>query len=400
MKNNSHIKLLILFLLRKLLINYFSGMKRILFIAAVLISFVTTAQTKLFPVEIKGKFGYMDQTGKMVISPMYDYADDFSEDLAVVALHNLPCVIDQKNVRVIDTSLYQFIGAFSEGLASVIDFKKKKFYINTKGEKVISLPDNIYEGRKFKDGLACVSKEIDEHSQKFNHDIVTLGYRFGFIDKRGKQVIDFVYEDASNFSQGIARVKVKNLFGIINKNGEIILKPSYKNIGNFFEGKAVINDNGRFGFIDLNGKVIIKPEFDMAFDFSEGLAAIYNNQTKKYGFINEKGELSIKDEYDGVRPFSEGKAAILNNGKWGFIDKNGKLVLLNVFDNASVFDEGMCAVLIKRKWGFIDSTGHVVIPLEYDAVGSFDDGIADVVYHGISLYIDKRGNILPRLNEK
>ena len=392
--------MLILFKVSKKTAYYFSGMKRILLIAGIFISAIVTAQTKLFPIEIKGKFGYMDQTGKMIIPALYDYADDFSEDLAVVALHNQPCVINLKNIRVIDTSVYQFIGAFSEGLSSVIDFKKKKFYINAKGEKVISLPDEIYEGRKFKDGLACVSKEVEEHTTKFTRDIVTIGYRFGFIDKNGKQVIDFIYDDASNFKDGTARVKEKNLFGIINKNGEVVLKPTYKNLGNFYEGKAIINDNGKFGFIDMSGKIIIKPQFDHAFDFSQGLAAIYSSQTKKYGFINDKGEQIIKPEYDAVRPFSEGKAAILSNNKWGFIDLNGKLVLLNVFDNASIFSEGLCAVLVKRKWGFVDESGRVTIAPDFDAVGSFDNGIADIVYHGISLYIDKRGNILPRLNEK
>lgn len=375
-------------------------MKRIFFIAAISISIIASAQTKLFPIEIKGKFGYMDQTGKMIIPAMYDYADEFIDGMAVAALHNQPCVINQKNERIIDTSVYQFIGVFSEGLSSVIDFKKKKFYINTKGEKVISLPDEIYEGRKFKDGYACVSKEVDEHTLKYTRDIVTIGYRFGFIDHTGKQVIDFLYDDASNFNYGIARVKVKNTFGVINKNGEIIVKPMYKNIGNFFEGKAVVNENGKYGFIDTAGKIIIKPQFDIAFDFSEGLAAIYDSKTKKYGFIDDKGETIIKLDYDGVRPFSEGKAAVLQNGKWGFIDSKGKLVLLHVFDNASEFSEGMCAILVKRKWGFIDQTGRVAVPLEYDAVGSFDHGIADVVYHGISLYIDIRGNILPRLTEK
>ena len=104
-------------------------MKRIFFIAAISISIIASAQTKLFPIEIKGKFGYMDQTGKMIIPAMYDYADEFIDGMAVAALHNQPCVINQKNERIIDTSIYQFIGVFSEGLSSVIDFKKKKFYI-------------------------------------------------------------------------------------------------------------------------------------------------------------------------------------------------------------------------------------------------------------------------------
>ena len=375
-------------------------MKRILFIIPIFISLFATAQTKLFPIEVKGKFGYMDQTGKMVIKPMYDYADDFVEDYAVVALHNLPCVINKNNERVVDTSIYQFIGTFSDGLSSVIDFKKKKFYINAKGDKVISLPDEIYEARNFKEGYACVSKEVEVHTTKFTRDIVTIGYRFGFIDKTGKQVIDFLYDDAGNFKDGLTRIKMKELFGVINKNNEIIVKPTYQSIGNFFEGKAFINENGKYGFIDVSGNVIIKPQFDIAFDFSHGLAGFYERSTKKYGFMNDKGVIIIKPEYDGVRAFNEGKAAVLKDNKWGFIDATGKLVLLNVFDNASVFSEGLCAVLVKRKWGFVDETGHMAINPDYDVVGSFDDGIADVVYHDIPLYIDKHGNLLPKLSNK
>lgn len=373
-------------------------MKPLFFITAVLISCLASAQVKLYPIEVKGKLGYMDQTGKMVIPPMYDYADDFSEGLAVVALHNLPCIINTQNKRVVDTAQYQFIGAFSEGLAAVSDFSKKKFYINTKGEKVITLSDNVYEARKFKNGRACVSKQLDEHVLKFNYDIVRLGYRFGYMDTKGNMIIDFIYEDADDFNGGVARVKEKNKFGLINTKGEWVLKPEYENIDNFNEGKAVVDAMGKYGYADTLGKIVIAPQFDMAFDFSEGMAAIWSSTTKKYGFINDKGEIKITPTYDDVRPFSEGKAAVLKEGKWGFIDKSGTLVLRHVFDNATVYREGMCAVLVKKRWGFIDDTGRLAIPADYDAVGSFDNGVADVVYNGISVYVNKQGGILPKLD--
>lgn len=372
-------------------------MKKSLLLVPVLLSLFASAQGKLFPIEIKDKLGYMDQSGKMVIAAQYDYADDFVDGLAVVALNNMPCVINEKNVRVIDTSLYQFISAFSEGLAAVRDFHGKKFYISPRGEKVITLPDEVYEARRFRNGLACVSRQLDEHVMKFEKDIATIGYRFGYIDKQGKQVMDFMFEDADDFLGGLARVKVKGKFGIIDTKGAWVLPAEYGNIGHFSEGKAVIDAMGRYGYADTKGQIVIKPQFDLAFDFNEGLAAVWNSSTKKYGFINEAGELKIPMEYDDVQPFGEGKAAVLKEGKWGFIDKSGTLVLRHVFDQASVFREGRCAVLVKRRWGFIDAAGSLVIPADYDAVGSFDHGVADVVYRNISVYVDPRGNVLPVL---
>src|SRR5688572_28147673 len=103
------------------------------------------AQQTLFTVEKKNKWGYMDAEGKMVLPATYDYADEFVNGLAVVAVRNQPCVIDAKGNRVIDTGSYQYISRFSEGLAAVTEYGGAKFYINTKGEKVITLSANIYE---------------------------------------------------------------------------------------------------------------------------------------------------------------------------------------------------------------------------------------------------------------
>ncbi len=375
-------------------------MKKAVLIVLTFITIAASAQTKLFPMEVKGKWGYMDQIGRMVIPAMYDYADDFKDGFAVVALKNLPCIINEKNVRIVDTSLYQFISPFSEGLAAVNDFNHKKYYINTKGQRVINLGDTIYEARKFKNGLAVVSKQVDDHVLKFNHDIITLGYKFGYIDTKGNLMINFLYEDADDFDEDLARVQLKKKYGLINTKGEMILKAEYGNIDHFFENKAVIDGLGKYGYVDTKGNVVIKPKFDMAYDFTEGMAAIWNAANNKYGFINGEGEIKIPLIYDNVKPFSEGKAAVLKDGKWGFIDKNGTLVLRHVFDNASVYREGMCAVLIKRKWGFIDAAGSLIIPADFDAVGSFDNGVADIIYNGVALYINKQGSLLPKLNEK
>ncbi len=46
----------------------------------------TTTYTGLFCVNVNGKYGYIDKTGKYVINPQFDYAGSFSEGLAVVEI--------------------------------------------------------------------------------------------------------------------------------------------------------------------------------------------------------------------------------------------------------------------------------------------------------------------------
>lgn len=359
------------------------------------VAWAVQAQQTLYPVQIKGKWGYTSPQGKLVVSAMYDYAENFYEGYAVVALNNQPCVIDLSNKRVIDTGLYINIQHFSEGLARVMDTKQKQFFINVKGEQIIAIPDSVYDARPFKNGLSGIARKTDIHETKFNNDIVNLGYKFGFMNKRGEEVIACKLDDADDFMDGFTRYREGIRFGVMDSTGKVVVEPRYFNIGRFFEGMAVVDGGGKYGFINEVGVEVIKPIYEYAYDFSEGLAGI--RQEGKYGFIDAEGKVVIKPEYEAIRPFSQGLAAVRLNGKWGFIDKKGRLQLRCVFDGATLFADDRCPVLIKRKWGFIDRQGALVIPAEFDAVGTFNDGIAEVMIGQLSVYVNKQGTVIPIL---
>jgi hypothetical protein len=352
------------------------------------------AQT-LFPVEVKGKFGYMNNEGSISIPAIYDYADDFSEGHAVVALNRMPCLINMQNKRIIDTGLYQNIGMLSEGLISVTDFKRNKYYINLKNEPVIQLPGNTYEARTFRHGYAVVSRQVEYHETKFGKDVGTVIFVFGYIDRSGRQVSSFDYEDADDFFNGFARVKKGGRFGMINTRMQEVIPAQFERVGDVSQNRIVVSENNKFGALDTNGRWAIKPVYELLFPATDGMLGFM--QKNQFGFIDVNGGEKVPAVYAAIKPFAEGKAAVLKDGKWGFINASNEWVLRNVFDDASVFSEGMCAILYKRQWGFIDATGKVVIPTQFDAVGSFSNGIADVVYRDIPLYINKRGEFLPIL---
>jgi hypothetical protein len=105
-------------------------------------------------VKIRGKFGYINKEGQLVIPAVYDVA-----------------------------------GSFKEGLAPVASSSDKGFgFINKQGETVV--PFRYDWAHKFSDGLALVKKNG----------------LFGYIDKTGAEVLKPQFITANDFENGLAPV--------------------------------------------------------------------------------------------------------------------------------------------------------------------------------------------------
>lgn len=111
------------------------------------------------------KYGYIDETGVFVISPVYDQASEFSEGYAVVytSEDNEYSVIDTTGKSIYKSSYA--IGDFHEGMAVFDDFKDGKTmegYIDTTG--TIVLPAIYDKASIFQNGTAYVytGKEVQQ----------------------------------------------------------------------------------------------------------------------------------------------------------------------------------------------------------------------------------------------
>ncbi|MFN4082239.1 MAG: WG repeat-containing protein [Bacteroidia bacterium] len=371
-------------------------MRYLLFILKFSISIQSFAQN-LYPVEKKRKWGYMNSEGKMVIDFKYDLAMPFNNGYAMVALNRMPCLINKNEKRVIDTGLYQFIGKYNEGLISVMDYKFRRFYLDTTGKVKITLDKEIYDAGTFYKGVARVSKKVISVENKYGFDISNLEYKFAYIKKDGSYITDFIFDDCDEFSNYPARYMQGTKFGLVDTNGTIITKAIYTNISEFNEDLAVVNLNGKFGFVNKKGVDVIKPTYEFARMFNNGLAAVEVNGKK--GYINKQGAIVVEPIYEEVRPCAENRCAVKTMNKWGFIDFNGKTIYNAQFDDAGTFSEGICAIKRNGKWGAFDKEGRVVVPFEFDYIGTFENGIAEVVFRGINLYVNRRGELLPKTSD-
>lgn len=241
----------------------------------------------------KGRFGYINKAGSVVITPefygagQFGDAQQFSEGLAALRIGG-PAgkygYID-KTGKVAIPAQFDWASKFSNGLARVMigtGEMARSTFMDKSGTMLAGQFDYVgFEG--FSEDLAVA--------------VVGRGAaaRFGYIDRTGKVVITPQFSEARAFAEGLARVRIGDeqtgKFGYIDKNGRMTIAPQYDNAGSFVDGLAWVKIGSgavaKYGYIDTSGKAVIPPQFDDAQDFDDGLALVRigDAKTGKYGYI-------------------------------------------------------------------------------------------------------------------
>lgn len=218
--------------------------------------------------------------------------------------------------------------------------------------------------------------------------------KYGYLNTEGDEQIDFVYDAAWDFNQGLGKVCNGCTFdfnegewlggewGFINSRGKVTIPISYQWLGDFGESELVMfKQGGKFGFIDQTANVVISAVYEQARSFREGLASV--KKAGKWGFVNEKGIEVINFKYDNVGVFSEGLTGVMLAGKWGFVNKVGKEIVSPSFKEVGAFNHGVAMVKRGGKYGFVNKEGKQVIDTQFDEVWEFSaDGLAKVMMGG------------------
>jgi len=91
--------------------------------------------------------------------------------------------------------------------------------------------------------------------------------------------IDYKFEQAYPFENGVARVKLHGKTGLIDRTGTFISQPEHESISEFSEGFAIVRDdertsNEKCGFVDSQGHYLCPGAFDNAHPFCGGPAMV------------------------------------------------------------------------------------------------------------------------------
>ena len=286
---------------------------------------------------------------------------------------------------------------------------------------VIPDVDGYYLVGCLRDGLAGVIKQSNDEYDKTN--------RVGYIDKDGQLIIPFEFDaivageggeslEFNDFSEGLAAVSKNDKYGFIDTKGKVVIEPKYEWASSFSDGLAIVSVEGLYGAIDKQGKTVIPFEYQALADFQKGFATAARppkdpeDYESKYGLINKKNEVVIPFMYEGMGNLSESLIAVKKDGKWGYVDTTNKSIIpINLkYETVYDFSDGLAAVFNYEensdnlKYGYIDKTGKLVIPMQFikaywddsEGIIDFNNGIALVNEQGGRKFcIDKKGAETP-----
>lgn len=211
---------------------------------------------------------------------------------------------------------------------------------------------------------------------------IQLDGDWGFVDQDGSVRIEPKFQNASIFSNGLAKVRYQNSWKYINSKGEFVIEGDYWEIQDFSDGRAAVRIDGRWGYINKDGNFAVNPRFRSAYAFSDDRAFVRSLDYSRYYYITKDGteieSVSIPDDMDFVEAniFRNGRALVNDDDLFGYIDTKGNTVVELKYPEARSFSDKLAAVKISDKWGYIDNSGNVSISPQFISAGDFGDGLA------------------------
>lgn len=133
-------------------------------------------------------------------------------------------------------------------------------------------------------------------------------------------LVDFTldYDYLRSFSNGLALVRKGGLFGYINQNGKEVISPSYDQALPFYPVSFAIEDN-------QNSKLSNQP---VAF------VGIQSDERMRYGVIDVTGKAVIPIEFDAIHSNIKDYVIVVSkDGKFGAFGRGGDVILPIQYDN-------------------------------------------------------------------
>lgn len=312
--------------------------------------FAAFAQNLKMTSDQKGRIGYADENGNLVIPCKYESGQEFNNGIALVSKGKLYGYIDETGKEVLPIK-YSEIGAFESGVAKA---KSGAVWglVDEKAQIVLK-PTYSFIGEFNEYGKALVNK-----GGKLDAKAHIVGGTFGIIDRTGKELVPCKYKvlmeygskqwdwsaDKNNFNQTLESIGLSACYVEYTENYKLETDCSYL----AFSSNPK-NRNNLAGLIDGNGNEIVKENvYNRLYRPSNGMMQFYRlkGQEMFMGYYNldTKNEVVIKSgklpktyknggwdcvlDSTYVCPFY-GKIAPISLGVTGkiyFVDKSGSKI--------------------------------------------------------------------------
>lgn len=198
------------------------------------------------------------------------------------------------------------------------------------------------------------------------------GYRYGYYDSEGEQVLDEIYNEVTRLTE----IKSDKIYLIAAKNGQYgvfvnnnkIIDTGYQSIQYNTELEMfIVERTGKYGAVDLYGKEILKVEYSQL--AIKGIY-LYGIKDEIQEVFDEKGQ-KVEIPFDSIITSTSSSKYFIRNdsGKYSITNANlEKLTNQNYNFIEYAYDTYFIATNEQNKVGVIDLEENVVVEFNYDLI--------------------------------
>jgi len=207
------------------------------------------------------KFGFINEKGKIVVKAKYDWAQSFSNGVAMCEVidkeNNINKVyavdISGKELFSFNTKEYKAYSEFSDGYLPVLR-EKEILFLDKNGNKKYTLCQFEDESDAFLALYKCV----------FNGDqfIFVEGEFCGLKDKNNEVILRAKYDYLKSIGEGLFIAEKEDKFGVIDHNDNVILDFDYDDINYIKKGLYMVEKDDKYALVDKKGKDVSKNNFE------------------------------------------------------------------------------------------------------------------------------------------
>lgn len=290
-------------------------------------------------------------------------------------------------VKIDGSELWSIIDAKSGEVVCKDEFKASG--VMTDGEMLyLSLEEGTKEVYNINNVKTPVASKLVDVAP-FNGNDVTVAVKEGkapcIIDREGKQVAQLPNSvtQVGNFCEGLAPFcQGDSLWGYIDTKGKVVINPKYDAAEFFTDGLAAVGvgkgDDMTVKFIDKDNKVkfTIKKEKYKLYDsnFREGYLPVVKNE--KIVLLDKEGNEAVKnsrmEEGYGGYMVCDGKFAFCKDDEFGLMNVDGEVLVRSKYEELWISQDGTIVACLKdgekERYGIIDDKGEEVLPFDYDDI--------------------------------
>lgn len=343
-------------------------------------------------------WGFIDESGAVVVPLAYDEVRDFSGGYAAVRRDQRWGFIDRDGTEVIEP---QFLSA---GDFARVDAASPRAwvetddfavgYIDPRGRWVIE--PRFHAAYGFAEGRAIAGVSVGMTTTRTSGSTSRPIYSFGLIDEDGRWIVEPVtgrddprrWSSAGHFSEGRCAVQVDGgLFGYIDSSGNFAIPPSFTGAADFTGGRALVGlpDGGNM-VIDPQGASLLDIPVESVFAGEDGYLTVYGSLSSGEGaFLVAPDGGVLQGPFEEGRRWAWGRLPVKTDDGWILIDAEGR-EYGSYWDSMETASSGLVQVTDYGRGflrdtstsGYIDLDGDVVIGPTFNRAGPFVDGRARV----------------------